>query len=112
MTTVKLNISYRSQWDPDAKDHFSDCGPTSLAMILNARGDPITPDEVYKFIGDRGAGQYTSFTDLETERLPFGELVVTVVTARTLYRMKRDTVRLRDRADAEALKRRFRLEDP
>lgn len=66
MTTVKLNIPYRSQWDPDAKDHFADCGPTSLAMILNARGDPITPDQVYKFIGERGASQYTSFTDLKT----------------------------------------------
>ena len=57
-------------------------------------------------------GTAISFTDLETERLPFGELVVTVVTARALYRMKRDTVRLRDRADAEALKLRFRLEEP
>lgn len=53
-----------------------------------------------------------SFADLETERLPFGELLVTVVTPRMLYRMKRDTVRLRDRADAELLKQRFQLEDP
>ncbi len=51
---------------PDAKDHFADCGPTGLAMILNAKGDPITPDQVYKFIGGRGASQYTSFTDLKT----------------------------------------------
>jgi hypothetical protein len=52
-----------------------------------------------------------SFADLDTERVPFGELTVTVVTPRMLYRMKRDTVRLRDRADAELLKRRFELED-
>ena len=57
-------------------------------------------------------GTAFSFADLETERLPFGELLVTVVTPRTLYRMKRDTVRLRDRADAELLKRRFQLEEP
>jgi len=57
-------------------------------------------------------GSAFSFADLETERLPFGELLVTVVTPRTLYRMKRDTVRLRDRADAELLKRRFKLEEP
>lgn len=57
-------------------------------------------------------GSAFSFADLETERLPFGELVVTVVTARMLYRMKRDTLRPRDRADAELLKRRFRLEEP
>jgi hypothetical protein len=57
-------------------------------------------------------GTAYSFVDLETERTPFGELQVTVVTPRTLYRMKRDTIRLRDRADAELLKQRFKWEDP
>jgi len=33
------------------------------------------------------------------------------VTPRTLYRMKRDTIRLRDRADAELLKQRFKLDE-
>jgi hypothetical protein len=57
-------------------------------------------------------GSAFSYDDLETERLPFGDLQVTVVTPRTLYLMKRDTIRLKDRADAELLKRRFELEDP
>jgi len=48
---------------------------------------------------------------LRTERLPFGDLTITVVTPRTLYEMKRDTVRLKDRADADLLRRRFRLEE-
>lgn len=56
-------------------------------------------------------GTAFSFADLGIERVPFGELIVTVVTARTLYRMKRDTIRLKDRADAEMLKRRFNLEE-
>jgi hypothetical protein len=55
-------------------------------------------------------GDAFAFTDLETERLPFDGLTVTVVTPRTLYRMKKDTVRLKDRADAEALRVRFKLE--
>lgn len=55
-------------------------------------------------------GTAFSFADLSTERVPFGDLHVTVVTAHTLYRMKRDTIRLKDRADAEMLKRRFNLE--
>jgi hypothetical protein len=55
-------------------------------------------------------GSAFSFADLETERVRFGELLVTVVTPRTLYLMKRDTIRLKDRADAELLKRRFDLE--
>ena len=57
-------------------------------------------------------GSAFSFADLATERVPFGDLVVTVVTARTLYQMKRDTVRPKDRVDAEMLKQRFKLEGP
>jgi hypothetical protein len=56
-------------------------------------------------------GTAFTFADLETERVPFGEITVTAVTPRTLYRMKRDTIRLRDRADAELLKQRFKLEE-
>jgi hypothetical protein len=55
-------------------------------------------------------GEAFAFSDLETVRVPFGELTTTVVTPRTLYRMKKDTVRLKDRADAEALRRQFHLE--
>jgi len=55
-------------------------------------------------------GEAFRFDDLETERVPLEELTVTVVTPRTLYRMKRGTIRLRDRADAELLRERFKLE--
>ena len=36
---------------------------------------------------------------------------VRIATPRALYRMKRDTVRPIDRADADALRRRFAIED-
>lgn len=52
------------------------------------------------------------FEDLEVGRIPFGDITVSVVTPRTLYRMKRDTVRLKDRADAELLRQRFDVEEP
>ena len=55
-------------------------------------------------------GEAFRFDDLETERVPFDGLTATVVTPRMLYRMKKDTVRLKDRADAEALRRQFHLE--
>lgn len=55
-------------------------------------------------------GEAFTFDDLEVERVPFDTLTVTVVTPRMLYRMKKDTVRLQDRADAEVLKQRFKLE--
>jgi hypothetical protein len=56
-------------------------------------------------------GEAFRFEDLEVERIDFDGLTVSVVTPATLYRMKRDTVRARDRADAERLRERFGLED-
>jgi nitronate monooxygenase len=57
-------------------------------------------------------GQAFAFGDLEIVRVPFDDLTVSVVSPRTLYRMKRDTVRLKDKADAALLKERFGIEDP
>jgi hypothetical protein len=51
------------------------------------------------------------FEDLEAVRLPFEDRVISVASPTTLYRMKRDTVRLKDRADAELLEERFNLKD-
>jgi hypothetical protein len=62
---VKLSVPYRSQWADDAVNHDADCGPTCVAMILNYRGVPITPDGVYDFIdAPKGPGDYTTFTEL------------------------------------------------
>jgi len=57
-------------------------------------------------------GEAFAFADLEVVRVPFDDLTVSVVSPRTLYRMKRDTVRLKDKADAALLKERFDVEDP
>lgn len=57
-------------------------------------------------------GQAFQFSDLETERVPFDGVTATVVTPRTLYRMKRDTARLKDQADAQLLRERFGIEEP
>jgi hypothetical protein len=55
-------------------------------------------------------GEAFRFQDLEAVRIDLDGLLVSVASPRTLYRMKRDTVRLKDRGDAEALRRRFHLE--
>ena len=52
-------------------------------------------------------GEAFQFGDLETTEIEFKGVPVVVVTPRTLHRMKRDTVRPKDRGDAEALRRRF-----
>jgi hypothetical protein len=56
-------------------------------------------------------GEAFGFEDLETRRVPFDDLSVTVVTPRTLYGMKKGTVRLQERADAEALRQHFGLKE-
>lgn len=55
-------------------------------------------------------GEAFSFEDLETERVDFDGIEVTIVTPRMLHRMKRSTVRPQDRADADRLGRRFGFE--
>lgn len=56
-------------------------------------------------------GDAFTFADLETVRVPLEGLAATVVSPRTLYRMKKESVRLKDQADAEMLRRRFDLEN-
>lgn len=56
-------------------------------------------------------GEVYTFANLETQRLDFDGLEITVVTPRMLYRMKKDTVRPKDWDDAAQLRRRFKLEE-
>jgi len=71
----------------------------------------VPPDGAFHLDILTRLGDAFTFADLETERVPFEDLTVTVVTPRTLYRMKKGTARLSDRADAELIRQRFRVED-
>ena len=71
----------------------------------------VPPDGAFQIDILTKLGDAFSYADLETERLPFGDITVSVVTPRTLYNMKKDTVRLKDKADALMLKERFGLTD-
>ena len=55
-------------------------------------------------------GDAFRFEDLDSQRLDFDGVTVSVVTPGTLYRMKRDTAPLQDRADAARIKEHFGLE--
>jgi hypothetical protein len=55
-------------------------------------------------------GDAFGFDDIDADVLEIDGIPVPVATARTLYEMKRDTVRAQDRADAEMLRNRFDLE--
>ena len=71
----------------------------------------VPPDGTFHIDILTRLGEAFTFADLEIERIAFEGLTVSVVTPRGLYKMKRNTVRLKDRADAEALKERFGIPD-
>lgn len=56
-------------------------------------------------------GEAFAFADIEASVHTYGDVDVKVATPTTLYRMKRDTVRLRDKADAQVLKEKFDLKE-
>ena len=64
MEVVKLEVPYRSQWDRDANSHSADCGPTSLAMLLNAQGTDITPNAVYDHLPAKKRGEFVKIGEL------------------------------------------------
>lgn len=75
MNLKQINIPYRSQWDADAKDHSSDCGPTSVTMLLNGKRVAITPDELYAYIGVRP--KFTFIPDLKNAAWGAGQITLT-----------------------------------
>ncbi len=56
-------------------------------------------------------GERFSFEQIESQEVTIDGVVVRVATAQMLYRMKRDTIRPQDKADAIELLRRFDLEE-
>jgi hypothetical protein len=72
------------------------------------RYGPPTGDIVVDLIAR--LGDAFSFDDLESEEFVIDGVCIRVATPRTLYRMKKETLRLKDRIDAEALRQKFGLE--
>ena len=71
----------------------------------------VPPDGAFHIDILTRLGEAFRFEDLESERIDFDGLEVSVVTPATLYRMKKGTVRPRDRGDAERLRERFGFEE-
>ena len=62
LNMIKLNVPYISQFDDTARTHNADCGPTSMAMILNAQPNPknITVYMIYqRHLPNKQAGDFT-----------------------------------------------------
>ena len=71
----------------------------------------VPPDGAFHLDILTRLGDAFAFSELETERVPYEDLLVTAVTPRMLYRMKRGTVRPKDAADAAAIRQRFRIDE-
>jgi hypothetical protein len=56
-------------------------------------------------------GEAFEFADLQATVYAYGDVAVKIAPPDTLYRMKRDTVRLRDKADAQVLTEKFGLKE-
>lgn len=75
------------------------------AVRYNSLGGTMSVDIVTRL------GEAFCFDDLEGESREFQEIRVRVVTLSMLYRMKKATVRMKDRYDAAWLKQEFDLKD-
>ena len=71
----------------------------------------VPPDESFVIDLMARLGEAFRYDDLESEDMQVEGVRVSVATPRTLFRMKKDTLRPIDRMDAEALRRKFQLEE-
>lgn len=104
---ARLRDALRSVFDDESIDEITSedlAGPYPVV-----RYGPPDGGWVIDFVGRLGRA-YT-FDDVDRDVVEIDGVPVQVATARMLYEMKRDTVRPQDRADAQALRERFDLEE-
>lgn len=99
----RLKKALREVWDDDCIDEitFEDLAGEYPTIRYGPPGDDFIVDLLGRL------GERFSYDDLEAEIKTFRGVEVSVATPRTLYRMKRDTVRSKDKVDAEALRQTF-----
>jgi len=104
---VRIKRALRSLWNDPNIDEIRD--DDMVGEYPSFQYYPPGEDFWIDFVSR--LGEMFRFADLESETLQVGNTPVQIVTPRTLYQMKRDTVRPKDRIDAEALRERFDLKD-
>ena len=102
----RLQRALRRVWaDPSIDDIRSEDLTGEYAVVRYG-----TPDEFYIDLVAR-LGEAFTFADVEAMWVERGGVRVHLATPRMLYRMKKDTVRPLDRADAADLKAKFGIEE-
>ena len=106
-TVERLKAAFRAVWeDPEIEQIATQDLAEEYATI---RYVPPGDGPVIDILA-RVATEFR-YEDLEAERAVLEGVTLSVATPRTLYRMKRNTVRMIDRADAEVLRQKFGLEE-
>ena len=103
----RLAKALRSIWDDPDIDQIA---------LEDLRGDYPTirygpPGEDFVIDLMSHLGEKFDFQDIEAERMRVEDAEVRIATPRMLYRMKKDTVRPIDRADATALREKFGIHE-
>ena len=105
VNVARIRAALRSLWDDP---HIEEITSADLAGDYpTVRYGPPTGNIIIDLLA--GLGTAFHFEDLESEVREFGGVRVNVATPATLVRMKQDTVRPRDHADAAMLRERFNL---
>lgn len=104
---ARLRLALKSVFDDDSIDEITSDDLAGSYPVV--RYGPPGSEAVIDLIGRLGDAY--SFGDVDADLLDIDGVAVRVATPRMLYEMKRDTLRAQDRADAEALRKRFDLED-
>ena len=102
----RLKAALRSVFDDPSIDEISAedlCGGYPAVRYL--------PPDGFGFDLVTRLGEAVRYSDLETEVKIYDDVPIRVVTPRTLWRMKKDTVRPLDRLDAAMLAERFGLKE-
>lgn len=99
----RLKRALRRVWDDPSIDEIT--AEDLLGDYPAVRYGPPDTELYFDFL--TRLGEAFSFDTLDSQMAEIEGVPIRVVTAPQLYRMKRDTVRAKDKGDAEALRQRF-----
>jgi len=103
----RLKRALRSVWNDPFIDEIS--ADDLLGDYPAVRYGPPDEDIYFDFL--TRLGEAFSYSTLDVQMSEIEGIPIRVVTPQQLYRMKKDTVRYKDRIDAEALRQRFSISE-
>jgi hypothetical protein len=103
---ARLRRALRATWDDPSIEEITSADLAGDYPVVQY----VAPDGARLDILSR-LGTAFAFDDLRAAVHRYGDVDVRVATPATLYAMKRDTIRLQDKADAQKLRDRFDLKE-